>query len=47
MEREGEEQGRGRELEAQTIMCKINQLQGYVAQHREYRQHFTQTSSGV
>ena len=24
----------------QTIMCKINKLQGHIVQHREYSQHF-------
>ena len=27
-------------LKAQIIRCKINRLQGYIVQHREYSQYF-------
>ena len=49
-EREG---GRGKigvgEEEVQTIdtMYKINKLQGYIIQHKEYSQHFIITINGV
>ena len=40
-EREGGgAQNRGRRLRGQTIRCKINRLQGYIVQHREYSQYF-------
>ena len=33
--------------EVQTIMYKINKLQGYIVQHREYSQYFIITLNGV
>ena len=31
----------------QTTMCKINKLQGYIVQHREYSQYFIITINGI
>ena len=43
--------GRGKmrvgDEEVQTTMYKINKLQGYIVQHREYSQYFTVTLNGV
>ena len=33
--------------EVQTTMYKINKLQGYIVQHREYSQYFIITRNGV
>ena len=33
--------------EVQTTMYKINKLQGYILQHREYSQYFIITINGV
>ena len=33
--------------EIQNTMCKINKLQGYIIQHREYSQYFIITLNGV
>ena len=45
------EVGRGKtgveDEEAQTTMHKINKLQGYTIQHREYSQYFIITINGV
>ena len=47
-ERKGwERQNSGRGLGVQTIMYKINKLQGHIAQHREYSQYFIVTTNGV
>ena len=40
-------QDKGADYEAQTTMYKINKLQGYIVQHREYTQYFIITTSGV
>ena len=45
------EDGRGKtgvgNSEVQTTMYKINRLQGYIAQHREYSQYFIITIKEV
>ena len=46
------ERGKGGKIGAetykvQTTMYKINKLQGYIAQHREYSQYFIITLNGV
>ena len=47
-ERKGwERQNSGRGFGVQTIMYKINKLQGHIAQHREYSQYFIVTTKGV
>ena len=47
--REGKGEGkyRGRVLRVQTILYKINELQGYIVKHREYSQYFIMTINGV
>ena len=35
------------DLEVQTTMCKINKLQRYIVQHREYSQYCIITLNGV
>ena len=42
--REGQDRGRG---VRGTTMYKINKLQGYIVQHREYSQYFIITLNGV
>ena len=33
--------------EVQTTMYKINKLQGYIVQHREYSQYFIIATNGI
>ena len=40
-------QDRGWDEKVQTIAYKINKLQGYIVQHREYSQYFIKNFNGV
>ena len=43
----GERKGEVGDWEVQNTMHKINKLQGYIVQHREYNQYFIITLKGV
>ena len=43
----GEREAGRDSIGVQTTMYKINELQGYIVQHRQYSQYFIKTLNGI